>query len=295
VESPRSDDAQQARTEVTVVAGLSGAGRSTLANTLEDLNWFVIDNLPPSLIPKVADLAAVPGSAIARLGLVVGTEKYHEDLMPALDELRESGAVVRIVFLEARDDVLLRRYDDTRRRHPLGDSGSVLDAIAAERALLDPVKAEADLVIDTTEMTVHDLKAEVVSWFKDPDSDGLMRTTVMSFGYKHGAPAEADLVFDCRFLPNPHWVAELRPKSGLDDLVRGYVLNKPSTMEFLQRLLPLIDMLLPAYAREGKSYLTVAMGCTGGRHRSVALAEELGRLIRARGFNLRVRHRDIDR
>lgn len=282
--------------DFVVVTGLSGGGRSTVANTLEDLGWFVIDNLPPSLIPGVAELAAAPGSAIDRLALVVGTHQYHEDLVPALEQLRLTGSRVRIVFLDAPTDILVRRYDDTRRPHPLDvDTAGVIEAIEGERLLLAPVKTEADVVIDTGDLTVHDLRSRIVELFNDIETDGLMRTSVMSFGYKHGVPRDADLVFDCRFLPNPHWVAELRPKSGLDEQVRDYVLEKQATTEFIGRLMPLLETLLPAYVREGKSYLTIAMGCTGGRHRSVALAEELGRLLGARGFDLSVRHRDIDR
>ena len=278
--------------EFVVVTGMSGAGRSTVANTLEDLGWFVIDNLPPSLIPGVAELAGAPGSAIERLALVVGTHQYQEDLVPAITELRDSGARVRVIFLDASSDVLIRRYDDTRRRHPLdGANETVLEAIEGERALLEPVRFEADMVIDTGDLIVHELKARIVDAFTDVDRDRLMRTTVMSFGYKHGVPRDADLVFDCRFLPNPHWVAELRPKTGLDDPV----LEKPATTEFMERLMPLLDTLLPSYVNEGKAYLTIAMGCTGGRHRSVALAEEVSGLLRARGHEIRTRHRDIDR
>jgi UPF0042 nucleotide-binding protein len=283
-------------TEVAVVAGMSGAGRSSVANALEDLGWWVIDNLPPSLIPSVAELATAPGSAINRLALVVGTHDYHEDLMPALASLRASGIRVRLIFLDAKTDVVLRRYDDTRRRHPLGEeTESIIHAIEAERELLEPVKVESDMVIDTTDMNVHQLKARIVDWFTEDDSDSLMRTSVMSFGYKHGVPSDADLVLDCRFLPNPHWVEELRPFSGLDAKVRSFVLDKQATNDFLRRLMPMIDMLLPAYLREGKSYLTIAFGCTGGRHRSVAISEEVSRLLRARGFEIRTRHRDVEK
>lgn len=282
--------------EFVVVAGMSGAGRSTVANTLEDLGWMVIDNLPPSLIPGVADLAKAPGSAIDRLALVVGTHQYHEDLMPALRSLRETGSRLRIIFLDAPTDVLIRRFDDTRRPHPLSDdSAGVIEAIEDERALLDPVRFEADMVIDTGDLIVHDLKARIVEAFTDVDRERLMQTTVMSFGYKHGVPRDADLVFDCRFLPNPHWESELRPKTGLDDAVRQYVMGRSATKEFLDHLMPLLDTLLPAYVSEGKAYLTVAMGCTGGRHRSVALAEEVGSLLRGRGHEIRTRHRDLDR
>ena len=216
--------------------------------------------------------------------------------MPAVHQLRDRGADIRIVFLEANDDVLVRRFDDTRRRHPLDGTGhGVLDAISRERALLDPVRFEADLVVDTSDLNVHQLRARVTDAFADEARDNPMRTTVMSFGYKHGVPSDADLVFDCRFLPNPHWDPGLRPMSGLDPEVRDFVLGKKETAEFVDRLIPLLETLHPAYVGEGKSYLTIAMGCTGGRHRSVALAEEVARLLRATGHELRTRHRDLER
>lgn len=280
--------------EFLIVAGLSGAGRSQAANHLEDLGWFVIDNLPPSLIPKVAELAA-PGGRTDRTALVVGTNDPDE-VIHAIAELRSTGARLRILYLFAPTDVLVRRYEDTRRRHPLvDDDESLTAAIEREVSLLEPVKAEADVVIDTGDLNVHELRTRIIDLFGDPATDQLMRTTVTSFGYKHGMPRDVDLVLDCRFLPNPHWIDELRPLSGLDGPVRRYVLDQPATAEFLVRLDHLFDLLLPAYVREGKSYLTIAMGCTGGHHRSVALAEEVARRLRARGYRLSVAHRDVDR
>ena len=280
--------------EFLVVAGPSGAGRSQAANHLEDLGWFVIDNLPPTLIPKVAELAA-PGSRANRTALVVGTNDPDE-VMAAVAELRAMGSRLRILYLLAPVDVLVRRYEDTRRRHPLvGENDSLTAAIEREISLLEPVKAEADVVIDTGDLNVHDLRLRIVELFGDPATDQLMRTSVTSFGYKHGLPRDVDLVFDCRFLPNPHWIEDLRPLTGLDEPVRDYVLGQDATREFLLRLDQLLDVLLPAYVREGKSYLTVAMGCTGGRHRSVALAEEVARRLRARGYRLNVAHRDVER
>lgn len=293
---PTSHGPTSGQTEFIVVAGLSGAGRSTVGNALEDLGWYVIDNLPPSLIAGVAELAASPGSSIRRLALIAGTHAYHEDLMPAVRQLRDVGAHVRIVFLDAADDVLVRRYDDTRRRHPLdSEDGGVVGAVGRERALLEPVRFEADLVVDTSNLNVHELRARIVEAFADAERDGPMRTTVMSFGYKHGVPSDADLVFDCRFLPNPHWDPAMRPMSGLDAPVGEYVLGQPATQDFLGHLMPLLDTLLPAYVREGKSYLTIAMGCTGGRHRSVAVAEEVADRLRVSGHELRTRHRDLER
>lgn len=282
--------------EFIVIAGLSGAGRSHAADYLEDLGWFVIDNLPPSLIPKVSELAQARASGIDQVALVVGTGPYHQEVMPALAALRSTGARVRILFLDASTDVLVRRYESTRRVHPCIEEGDGLsDAIERERALVEAVKAEADVVVDTTELNVHELKGRIVDLFGEDHPAGGMRVTVESFGYKHGLPVDVDLVLDCRFLPNPHWIDELRPKTGLDDEVRDYVLSQDATGEFLRRLDGLLDLLLPAYVQEGKSYLTIAMGCTGGRHRSVVVAEELGEALRSRGLEPTVTHRDLDK
>jgi UPF0042 nucleotide-binding protein len=282
--------------EFILITGLSGAGRSHAADNLEDLGWFVIDNLPPSLIPKVADLATAPGSTIDKIALVVGTGLYVEDVMPALAELRSTGSRVRVLFLEASTDVLVRRYESTRRRHPLAEEeSSISDAIERERRLLDPVKAEADVVVDTSDLNVHQLRERVVRLFGTDAPRSGMQTSIVSFGYKHGLPLDVDLVFDCRFLPNPHWVDELRPQTGLDSAVRRYVMRQGETGEFLERLDHLLELLLPAYVQEGKSYLTLAFGCTGGRHRSVTIAQEVAKLLRARGFDASVTHRDIEK
>ena len=279
-----------------VITGLSGAGRSQAADILEDLGFFVIDNLPPTLIPKVAELAQGPGSSIAKVVLVVGTGPYHHEVLPALTALRRQGMHLRILFLEASTDVLVRRYESTRRRHPLaGSEGSLAQSIEEERQLLQPVKAEADVVVDTSDLNVHQLRSRVLDLFAAEAPAGGMQTTVTSFGYKHGLPLDTDLVIDCRFLPNPHWVDDLRPLTGLDEPVRDYVLGQPLTAEFLAQVDSLLAMLLPAYVAEGKSYLTIAFGCTGGRHRSVAIAEAVTRSLREKGFDLRVAHRDVDR
>ena len=280
--------------EFLIITGLSGAGRSQAANTFEDLGWFVIDNLPPALIGKVADLVQGPGSETERVALVVGTSAYLDELTPALDHLRTSGAKVRVLFLEATDDVLLRRYENTRRRHPLADSERVADAIAREREALDAVKSAADVVVDTSELNVHQLRDRLLELFTAEDETGL-QTSVVSFGYKHGLPLDVDLVFDCRFLPNPHWVEELRPLTGRDEPVRDYVLGQRETGEFLRKLDDLLGFLLPNFVKEGKSYLSIAVGCTGGRHRSVVLGDEVARMLTARGFRPTVQHRDIDR
>lgn len=286
--------------EYVVVTGLSGAGRSTAANTLEDLGWFVIDNLPPSLIPEVADLMArssVATSDVRRLALVAGSRDRYEDLAPTLERLRASGARLRIVFLNAPTDVLVRRFDDTKRRHPLhnDEAESVVDAIEHERALLEPMFQQADLIIDTGELSVHELRDRLRDTFGDTVSDPAMSTAVISFGYKHGVPSEADLMFDCRFLPNPHWQPNLRPRTGLDEQVRDYVLGQQSAELFFANLMPLLESLMPAYESEGRAYLTIAFGCTGGRHRSVAVAEEVARRLESSGHALHCRHRDLDR
>ena len=282
--------------EFVVIAGLSGAGRSQAADHLEDLGWFVIDNMPPQLIPKVAELASSPGSSFSQVVLVVGTGPGFDDVLPALRQVRAGHTPVRILFLDAGTEALVRRYEGSRRRHPLGDELSLTDAIERERALLEPVKAEADVVVDTTDLNVHQLRDRMVQLFAaGTDPAELMRTAVMSFGYKNGLPLDVDIVVDCRFLPNPHWVDELRPLSGLDAPVRDYVMSQPETEEFIQRLDDLFALVLPAFVREGKSYLTVAFGCTGGRHRSVAIAEAVGKRLAAHGHVPNVAHRDIDR
>lgn len=279
-----------------VITGLSGAGRSQAADILEDLGWFVIDNLPPALIPKVAELAQAPGTSISKIVLVVGTGPYHSDALPALAELRAQGFRLRIAFLEASTDVLVRRYESTRRRHPLATADLTLaEAIEQERDVLQPVKAEAHVVIDTSDLNVHQLRSRMLDLFAADAPAGGMQTTITSFGYKHGLPLDTDLVIDCRFLPNPHWIEELRPHTGLDTDVRDYVLGQALSQAFLAQLEGLLGLLLPAYVAEGKSYLTVAFGCTGGRHRSVAIAEAVAASLRAQGADLRVTHRDIDR
>jgi UPF0042 nucleotide-binding protein len=282
--------------DFVVITGMSGAGRSQAADILEDLGFFVIDNLPPELIPKVAELAQAPGTNIADVVLVVGTGPYHSEVLPALSSLRRQAHRLRIVFLEAGTEVLVRRYESSRRRHPLAaPDRSLADSIEFERELLQAVKAEADVVVDTTDLNVHQLRTRMVDLFSSDAPSSGMHTTIASFGYKHGLPLDTDLVIDCRFLPNPHWVDELRPLTGLDDAVRDYVLSQPITAEFLAEIESLLAMLLPAYVSEGKSYLTVAFGCTGGRHRSVAIAEAVAAALRARGVDLRVTHRDVDR
>src|SRR6266700_3664423 len=281
--------------DVTVVTGMSGAGRSAAADVLEDLGFFVIDNLPPALIPKVAELGRGREGA-SRFALVVDTRagEFLPDLESALTELRESGARTRVLFLNASDEVLVRRFDTTRRRHPISGSDRVSDGIARERELLEELKGQADIVLDTSELNVHELRDRLRELFGGPvGAPSGLQISVVSFGYKHGLPLDVDLVFDCRFLPNPHWVDELRPLTGRDEAVRDYVLGQKETGEFLGKLDDLLGFLLPNFVREGKSYLSIAVGCTGGRHRSVVLADEIAKLLARRGFAPTVQHRDV--
>jgi UPF0042 nucleotide-binding protein len=279
---------------------MSGAGRSTAAATLEDLGWFVIDNLPAALIMKMVEMIDLPGSEIERVALVIGRGgantgvEYFEDLADVLDALRKTRNRVRVLFLEAADDVLVRRYEGTRRRHPI-DARGVEESIADERRLLAPVRDRADLLLDTGELNSNQLRTRILEAFDDDSANSNMQTSVVSFGYKHGIPLDVDIVFDCRFLPNPFWVEELRPYSGLDAPVREYVLSQAESQEFLDKVDDLLTAILPAFIREGKSYLTIAMGCTGGRHRSVALAEALAARLGVHGHPTSVFHRDVDR
>ena len=282
--------------DITIVTGLSGAGRSEAANVLEDLGFFVIDNLPPLLIPKVAELARSPGRPPTRYALGADIRSGAlEDLHVALEQLREGGARTRILFLEAADDVLVRRYEASRRKHPLGAGDRMTQAIAEERALLEPLRAEADVVIDTSGLNVHQLRDRLRDLFAGGPSEHSLQTSIVSFGFKHGLPLDVDLVFDCRFLPNPHWVESLRPLPGTDAKVKRYVMKQAETGAFLRELERLFSLLLPAYVREGKSYLSIGVGCTGGHHRSVVLAEELARILERLGFPAQVHHRDLER
>ncbi len=280
--------------EFVVIAGLSGAGRSQAADHLEDLGWFVMDNVPAALIPKLAELVADPGSTHERAALVVRSGDYEDEIRPAIDALRATAARVRILFLDADTDILVRRYEGSRRRHPIAGT-SLSESIERDRRMLEPLKADADVVIDTSDLNVHQLRAWVVELFSADSPDAGLQVSVVSFGYKHGLPLDVDMVFDCRFLPNPHWVDELRPLTGRDEVVRDYVLGHEEAREFLDSLHALFELLLPSFVREGKSYLRIAVGCTGGRHRSVVIAEELARHLRAMNLDPAVLHRDVNR
>lgn len=282
--------------DILVIAGLSGAGRSQAADDLEDLGWFVVDNLPVSLIDKVVELSESGSAPQNRLALVVGVAAHQNDAISSVERLRQAGNRVRILYMDAATPELIRRYGASKRRHPMAHEGENVErSIERERHLLEPVKAAADLVIDTTSLTVHQLKNQIVELFWDSEGREVLQLSVMSFGYKHGIPLDVDFVFDVRFLPNPHWIDELRNKTGLDDDVRSYVLESKLATTFVTQVEGLLDLLLPAFREEGKSYLTVAVGCTGGRHRSVAVAEELSRWLTKSGYRPRVTHRDVHR
>ncbi len=282
--------------EVTIITGMSGAGRSEAAHVLEDLGYFVIDNLPPKLIGKVAELARGHETP-TRYALVVDVRSgdFLADLGAALEELRIYGATTRVLFLDAADDVLVRRYEASRRRHPLSDSDRVSEGIGRERALLETLKGETDLLVDTTNLNVHQLRDRLRELFSERSTETALQVNVVSFGYKHGLPLDVDLVFDCRFLPNPHWIDALRPLTGQDAAVRDYVMAQPGSREFLDELDRLFGLLLPGYAQEGKAYLSIAVGCTGGRHRSVVIGEQLAERLRRRGYPASVQHRDVGR
>ncbi len=277
-------------TEIVLVTGMSGAGRSAAADVLDDLGFYVVDNLPSSLVPTIVDLASQQGSDIERLAIVSG--RNHDDVLPQVADLRDDGHRVTLLFLDAATPVLVQRYDATRRKHPFADvTEGMLESIEHERVLFDEVRAEADLLIDTSELTVHQLKDRLVAAFAG-GGEQRMQIAIESFGFKNGLPLDADIVLDVRFLPNPHWEPELRPLTGHDAAVRDFVLGQDAAISFLDDLERLLLGILPNYRNEGRNYLTIAIGCTGGRHRSVAIAEELVRRFAARGVTTRTGHRD---
>jgi UPF0042 nucleotide-binding protein len=282
--------------KLAVITGLSGAGRSTAAKCLEDLGWFVVDNLPPTLISSVVDLANRSHGDVDRIAVVVDVRSrgFSSDLHSALEEVESTGLHPQVLFLEAPDEVLVRRFDGVRRPHPLQGDGRLIDGIAQERELLRGLRGEADLVVDTSELNVHELRAKIAAAF-EADAATELHLTMLSFGYKYGLPVDADIVIDCRLLPNPHWVSELRPLSGEDAAVRDYVFSQPGSSEFLAASEQLLRRYEEGYVNEGKHYATIAIGCTGGRHRSVAVSEELAKRLRADGVEVRLSHRDLDR
>ena len=280
---------------VLVVTGMSGAGRSTAAKILEDLGYTVIDNLPPQLLQTAVEAHDIP-EAHKHLSVVIDSRGGLpiEELRRAIIELEREGVLTRIVFLDADDDVIVQRYEENRRPHPLGYD-TIAEAIEAERSLLGELREIADVVVDTSELNVHELRVRLTAQFSEDEMTRPMRVSVRSFGYKHGAPRDADLIFDVRFLPNPHWVDELRDLRGTDERVSGYVLESEGAKEFVDRIDDLLGFLIPRFQSEGKSYLSIAIGCTGGHHRSVAIAEELEKRLTEHGVNAAVRHRDIEK
>lgn len=293
-----TSEARDMLPKVVVVTGLSGSGKSTVVKALEDLGFFCIDNLPVPLFPKVLELTHQnkTGPGIQNFAFVVDTRErtFLHEAEPMIAQLRAEGMKVEVLFLDTDDERLIQRYSETRRPHPLSEGGTVRDGIKRERELLMGLRDQADLVIDTSTHTVHTLKALVGEHFGEKSVIGL-QITALSFGFKYGLPPECDLVFDVRFLPNPYFVEGMREKTGLQTDVRDYVLGAPETATVLQLLRQVGETLLPLYEREGKAYLTVGIGCTGGKHRSVALTEAIAARWRGRGWNVQTRHRDVER
>lgn len=282
--------------DVLIVTGMSGAGRSTVANALEDLGWYVVDNLPPQMLRPLVDLAVHPGSALPRIAAVVDVRggKLFADLAAIISELR-SRDTVRVVFLEATDAALVRRFEQVRRPHPLQEDGTLLDGIARERERMLEVRELADIIIDTTEFNIHQLATTVTEVFSAHDTAGV-KVTLQSFGFKYGTPTDADIVADARFLPNPFWQPELRANTGLDAPVSDYVLAQEGATEFLAAFEAMLQPVLAGYARENKRHATIAIGCTGGKHRSVALIQQLAERMRQwPQVSITVKHRDLGR
>ncbi|RFA12668.1 RNase adaptor protein RapZ [Subtercola boreus] len=282
--------------EVLIVTGMSGAGRSTVANALEDLGWYVVDNLPPQMLRPMVDLAEHAGSTLPRIAAVVDVRgrDFFTDLQDIIQALR-SGVTVRVVFLEATDATLVRRFEQVRRPHPLQGNGTLLDGIGAERARMTAIRESSDIIIDTSDLNVHQLANAVQERFSAVDTAGV-QVTIMSFGFKYGAPADADAMADCRFIPNPFWIPELKDRTGLDPEVSDYVLEQEGALDFIENYARALAPVLAGYQRENKRHATIAIGCTGGKHRSVAVARRLADLISTNpGVVVSVKHRDLGR
>jgi UPF0042 nucleotide-binding protein len=297
-EQPREteDSAVPRLPELVIITGMSGAGRSTAANVLEDLGWFVVDNLPPALLPTLIELGGRAQGNVPRMAAVVDvrSRSFFADLTQAMAQLKNYGINPRIIYLEANDAALVRRHEAVRRPHPLQAEGRLVDGIARERDMLGDLRVDADIIIDTSDLNVHELSAKVLQAFEENGRTGL-HATLISFGYKYGLPVDADLVADCRFLPNPHWVPELRPLTGRDEAVRDYVLEQPGAQEFIDGYTNLLEVIAAGYLREGKRFATIAIGCTGGKHRSVAMTEALRKRLADAGMDVAVVHRDLGR
>ena len=278
--------------DIVIITGMSGAGRSTAAKSLEDLGWFVVENLPPALLPTMLDLADRASLAGIAAIVDVRSRAFSTDLKTAISSLGARGVSPHVLFLEASDAVLVQRFENVRRPHPMQGAGTILDGIKAERELLREIRGDSDIVLDTASLNVHELRSRMHGYFGGDSVTGL-RLNIVSFGYKYGLPVDADLVADCRFLPNPHWVPELRPLTGQDAPVREYVLAQPGAPAFLDAYSKALEVSLAGFEREGKRFVTLAVGCTGGKHRSVAMAEQLA--ARIAGGDVRVTHRDLGR
>lgn len=274
------------------ITGMSGAGRRSAGHTLEDLGWYVVDNLPPSMLPRLLEIAVARGYQQVACILDVRTRSEFDEIPLAFDDLSRRGVLPQILFLEASDDIIVRRQESVKRPHPLQGEGRMLDGIHRERQMLAVLRAAADMVIDTSDLNVHQLASRVAYAFHTED-DRELRFTFMSFGFKNGIPLDADIVYDLRFLPNPHWVPELRPQTGLTQAVSDYVLGNEEAQDFLASVEATLMVMAPGYIREGKRHVTVALGCTGGKHRSTAMTEEVAARIRAQGFLAHTLHRDL--
>lgn len=288
--------APPAHPEIIIITGMSGAGRSRAASVLEDLNWFVVDNLPPRLLNPLVTMMLQSGSGINRLAAVVDVRsgQFFNDLVKVLDELRENQIDYQIMFLDASDEILVRRYEAVRRPHPLQGPGRMLDGIAKEREVLADLRQRADVTIDTTDLNVHDLARKIKETLGD-EADLSLRVNIVSFGFKYGLPLDADHVVDVRFISNPYWITELRHLNGKDEPVRDYVLRQDGVEGFIAKYADALSGILPGYVREQKPYVTIGVGCTGGKHRSVAITESLGQLLRGYGYGVRTLHRDLGR
>jgi RNase adapter protein RapZ len=282
--------------ELLIITGMSGAGRSTAAKALEDLDWYVVDNLPPQLIGELAALTASAEPSVRRIAVAVDVRgrSFFSALSDTVEAAQRPGVRLRLLFLDATDDVLVRRFESVRRPHPLQGDGTVLDGIRTERQLLSELRGNADTVVDTSRLNVHELSSKIIALFGDADAPAI-RILLMSFGFKYGLPLDADQVADVRFLPNPFWVPDLRPHTGLDEPVSSYVLSQEGAGDFVERYAQALEPVLAGYVRENKRYATVAVGCTGGKHRSVAIAEVLSRKLAGPGVAITTVHRDLGR
>lgn len=287
---------ENADQEVLIVTGMSGAGRSTVGNALEDLGWFVVDNLPPQMLRPLIDLAGRAGSNLPKVAAIVDVRggRLFADLSAELDDLRTRTSL-RMIFLDATDSALVRRFEQVRRPHPLQEDGTLLDGITAERTRMSDIRDSSDIIVDTSDLNIHQLATRISELFAEDGTPGI-QITVMSFGFKYGLPADADLVVDMRFLPNPFWNPELRAFNGRDEQVSDFVFAQPGAEEFIEHYIRALEPVLAGYQRENKRHVTIAVGCTGGKHRSVAVAEELSRRLRATpGAAVSVKHRDLGR